>query len=301
MYEKVSIIIPVWNCEKYLRECLDSVTKQTYRNLEIILINDGSTDNSLAIMNEYASNDERIIVISQENAGPGAARNVGLEKATGKYFSFIDSDDYVSVDFIAKLKSILKDDCLYSYCGVNVKGKDTFTTPEENSLFIRQACFNRLYNAKFIKDIRFSNDKFGEDLIFNYKLSFESNNIAYTKEPLYFYRTNEGSISNNWSDKYMDLFDAIDKMINYKDLSLLDDGSKERLEFALIWYCILGNFKRAEKNISKDYVIKSVNYIERYFPEWFENKYIEKHIWDKQVINYLVNKDYDAVVDFYIN
>ena len=300
MNNLVSIIIPVWNCEKYLGQCLDSILKQTYKNLEIILVDDGSTDGSLSIMKEYEKKDNRIIAITQKNSGPGIARNTGFDRATGKYICFIDSDDYVDCDFILKLVNIIDDDCLYSYCAIKTKDNDIFITPEKNRLFIRQCCYNKLYNAKFIKDIRFSDDKFAEDLIFNYKEYFESDKIKYINEPLYFYRINENSVSNNWHNNYDAIFNALDKMVMYKDITKLDNDMRERLEFALIWYCIYGNFRRAGIKLDKDYIVKSVNYISNYFPYWYKNKYIEDYVWDKEVITYLINKDYDSVINFFL-
>ena len=97
---KVSVIIPVYNVEKYLRECLDSVVNQTLKDIEIICINDGSPDNSLAILEEYAKKDSRIIVISQENSGVSTARNVGIDLAKGDYLYFIDADDYAEPDLL---------------------------------------------------------------------------------------------------------------------------------------------------------------------------------------------------------
>ena len=93
MMPKVSVIIPVYNVEKYLKQCLDSVVNQTLKDIEIICVNDGSTDNSLEILEEYAQKDNRIIIISQENQGQSVARNIALEKATGEYVGFVDSDD----------------------------------------------------------------------------------------------------------------------------------------------------------------------------------------------------------------
>ena len=96
----VSVIIPVYNVEKYLRRCLNSVIDQEYKNIEIILVNDGSTDNSLEIAISYKEKDKRIKVFSQENQGLSAARNMGLDKSHGEYITFIDSDDYVSKDYV---------------------------------------------------------------------------------------------------------------------------------------------------------------------------------------------------------
>ena len=105
----ISIIIPVYKVEPYLRKCLDSVVQQTYRNLEIILVDDGSPDSCGAICDEYATKDERITVIHQENKGLSAARNAGLDIATGDYIQFVDSDDWIEPDALATVLSIAED------------------------------------------------------------------------------------------------------------------------------------------------------------------------------------------------
>ena len=104
----VSVIIPIYNVEKYLGRCLDSVINQDYKNIEIILINDGATDNSLNIAIDYQKKDKRIKVFSQKNQGLSAARNTGLDKAVGNYITFIDSDDYVSKDYVSYMFNLLK-------------------------------------------------------------------------------------------------------------------------------------------------------------------------------------------------
>ena len=92
---KISVIVPVYNAEKYLRQCLDSIVSQTLRDIEIICVNDGSTDASLSILEEYAAKDSRIVVISKPNAGYGHSMNMGLDKATGEYMGIVDADDYI--------------------------------------------------------------------------------------------------------------------------------------------------------------------------------------------------------------
>ena len=103
MTEKITVIVPVYNVENYLNKCLDSLINQTYKNLEIIVINDGSTDNSGEICQEYAQKDNRIIYIEQENGGLSDARNTGLERMTGSYVTFVDSDDWVEPDYVEVL------------------------------------------------------------------------------------------------------------------------------------------------------------------------------------------------------
>ena len=108
MNKKVSIIVPVYNVSNYLPSCLDTLINQTYRNIEIILIDDNSTDNSLEICNKYKEKDPRIIVIHKENGGAASARNYGLNIYTGEYVSFVDSDDYIELNYIEKLVSMLE-------------------------------------------------------------------------------------------------------------------------------------------------------------------------------------------------
>ena len=115
--DTVSIIVPIYNKEKYLEKCLDSILGQTYRDLEIILVDDGSTDNSLAICQRYAEKDPRIKIYHKPNGGVSSARNLGLEKSTGKYISFVDPDDFIHSEFIERLEMMLvQSDAEIAYC-----------------------------------------------------------------------------------------------------------------------------------------------------------------------------------------
>ncbi len=128
MKPKITIIIPVYNAEKYIKDCLLSITNQIFKNIEVICINDGSTDNSLAILNNYAKVDERIKVFSQKNQGPAKARNVGLENASGEFIMFCDADDTYNADMCATLiKGIQKSGSDLAMCNTNgydKKGKE---------------------------------------------------------------------------------------------------------------------------------------------------------------------------------
>jgi len=117
---KISIIVPIYNSEKYLKRCIESILKQTYTNIELILINDGSEDKSLEICEEYKKNDERIIIVNKENEGVSVARNIGIEKATGELISFVDADDYLEATFLQELLDIMeKYNVNYVACGYN--------------------------------------------------------------------------------------------------------------------------------------------------------------------------------------
>lgn len=124
MNPKISIIVPIYNVEKYLQKCVDSILCQTYKNLEIILVNDGSPDNCPAICDEYAKKDKRIKVIHKQNGGVSSARNAGLDVATGKYVQFVDSDDWVEPEYSKTMINLIEENnCDLGICGYIKKGK----------------------------------------------------------------------------------------------------------------------------------------------------------------------------------
>lgn len=191
MDEKISIIVPVNNTDAYLRFCLDTILEQSYQNFEAILIDDGSEDFSYQICQEYAKKDQRIRVFRMAHAGVGAARNLGLEKATGEYITFIDSDDYVSPDYLAKMYEMIKKyhvkvvvgdyyryndkTNLLSYRVVDKDYSEKVLTPEQVVHQLNQetwlAAGWKLFAAPLFNDIRFPTGRsYGEDASTNLKL-----------------------------------------------------------------------------------------------------------------------------------
>ena len=224
---KVSIIVPIYNTEKYLKACLDSIVTQTYQNLEIILIDDGSTDASGKIADDYAKKDKRIKVIHQKNAGQSAARNEGLKEATGTYISFIDADDEVKPDFIEKLLASFNETTALTICGIHYKrlkqhsAADVYIKHESKKAYILYllaidgrlySSVNKLYKAEVAKALTFDESKsFAEDtrFVLNY-LKKTKGEIKFILEPLYIYNFGtEGSTVNktaldwqNWNSSY---------------------------------------------------------------------------------------------------
>ena len=196
---KISVIVPVYNVEKFIRKCLDSIINQTMEDLEIILVDDGSIDNSGIICDEYAKNDNRIVVIHKENGGVSSARNVGLNKAKGKFIAFIDSDDYVNDDYLEKLYNPNVD---MVFCGIKHKKieRDIILNNEEEGIFnIKGNVINKLIDSRYINtvyskmyinqiiqehNIRFREDMpLGEDTVFiidyiEYIKNIEVKNLA---------------------------------------------------------------------------------------------------------------------------
>lgn len=228
----ISVIVPVYNAEKYIKKCLDSIINQTYRNLEIITVDDGSTDNSGLICDEYAKKDSRIIVIHINNSGVSAARNQGLKIAKGDYIGFVDSDDYISENMYEMLFSAMKKDdadlVCCNYIQVNEQGipfsdqqlpiKDECITAEEAlSYFILWGCYyvapcNKLYKAHIFHTLTFPVEKRYEDLYIIHKIISQCNKISHVSKVLYYYARHEGSFT---LEKFnIQEFDFAEAMIN---------------------------------------------------------------------------------------
>ena len=199
----ISVIVPVYNVENFLHECVDSIINQSYSNLEIILINDGSSDKSGEICEIYALKDSRIKVYHKKNGGLSESRNMGLDHATGSYISFVDSDDYVHSRFIEILyNNLVKYNYGISFCSVT---STDFTISDdlihldfdsfiyfENQLEAVIMC-NKLFKTDIWNGIRFEIGKFHEDEFIFHKI-FYKRSFSYTPSELYFYRKREGSI-----------------------------------------------------------------------------------------------------------
>lgn len=230
--DKISVIVPVYNVEKYLEECLESIQKQTYKNLEIIIIDDGSTDNSGRICDEYAKKDDRIKVIHQLNQGLSEARNVGIQNATGRYIGFVDSDDYIDIDMYNMLITNMKrEDADISCCSslkvyknkikINKKNNCYGCINSEKAIkllceghFIRVSVYTKLYKREIFENIRFPKGKKSEDIYVSYKLLDLADKIVYTSIQKYYYRQRIGSITNSGNIN-LDAIEASKEMVEF--------------------------------------------------------------------------------------
>lgn len=231
----ISVIVPVYNVEEYIERCIESIIKQTYNNIEIILIDDGSKDKSNEICDIYAQKDKRIKVIHKENEGVSKARNVGLDIAKGEYIVFIDSDDYVETNYINTLYELsLENNSDITICGVkdeNINGnilnesKDTTKkmlkkeTLKEllNEEYFNCVCWAKIYKKKIIGNVRFNeNMKIAEDFDFLYKI-IDNVNIVYldTTKKLYHYLSRNGSaIRSGFNESWKRGIELNEKIIN---------------------------------------------------------------------------------------
>ena len=213
MNNKVSVIVPIYKVEKYLDQCVESIINQTYSNLEIILVDDGSPDNCPKMCDEWAKRDSRIKVVHKENGGLSDARNAGMKVATGDCVSFIDSDDYVSVDFFQTLldvmiqekSDIVECDLVKFYEDSPIENIEfsqeinTFDTEKSMSMLIsenefHQHVWNKLYKADVALNIPFAKDKLNEDEFWTYLVFGQAQKVSKIKKPMYYYLQRSGSI-----------------------------------------------------------------------------------------------------------
>lgn len=229
----ISVIVPVYRVEAYLDKCISSIVNQTYQNLEIILVDDGSPDNCPAMCDAWAEKDSRIRVIHQENQGGGAARNAGLDAASGELIAFVDSDDYISLDMYEIMLTILRktnasivecsymaveDDCPLLSAHATIKMYSTEDALYANlyNTACQQVIWNKLYRKKTIGTIRFVAGKTIDDEYFTYRVIGNAKNVAVISDILYFYRQHDGSVMHqNYSLKRLDAVAACIERCNY--------------------------------------------------------------------------------------
>lgn len=253
--ELVSVIVPVYNVEKYLKECVDSLLLQTYSDLEIILVDDGSQDNSGAICDEFLQQDERVKVVHKENKGLGLARNSGLEVATGKYVTFIDSDDIAELDLVAQLMKNVHDTkadtCIGGFERVTEDGKVVFKEQYEERVFqgnevydelfarmlgsapkshdaVRMSVWNVLYSMAIIKEhrIRFPSERefISEDIIWDAEYYKHSQCVSVIGSTSYRYRITPGSLTQRYKPNMIDRI-----CILYNELEKRLEGDSEKI------------------------------------------------------------------------
>lgn len=232
MEELVSVIVPIYNVEKFLHRCIESVVNQSYKNLEIILVDDGSKDSCANICDEWVKKDKRINVIHKENGGLSDARNAGIEIATGKYLSFIDSDDYIHRDFIKVLYDLIKKHGAdFSMCGSIQTNKDEDTTSKINNINeiikdpkkilekkdnIYCVAWNKLYKRELFDNVRYPKGKINEDIYAIRKILYYSKKIVVTDTVLYFYYLNEESIMRStYTRKRLDAIDLLYEIYDF--------------------------------------------------------------------------------------
>lgn len=271
----ISIVIPIYNVEKYLRNCIETVINQTYKNIEIILIDDESPDNCGKICDEYKKKDSRIIVIHQKNGGLSDARNKGINKSKGEYITFIDSDDYITFDYIETLyNTISKNNADIAIGGHYIKyekGGETTKydiqeyegTPEvilDKLLYdeLDVSAWAKLFRKELFNEIKFPVNRLYEDSATTYKLVDKSNIIAVNTKPIYYYIVKPNSITNcNFNKKKLDLIVSTREMVTYisSKYPQLIAGCNRRMMYAyLSTYTQLNKDNKRYKDIENELI-----------------------------------------------
>lgn len=232
MLKKVSVIVPIYNVENYIRECIESVINQKYRDLEIILVDDGSPDNCPQICDDYAQKDKRIKVLHKTNGGLSDARNVGIEIATGEYIMFVDSDDYIVENMVEQLIYMLESSgadiasCGYteniSTLDTNFSEKYNVVSSEEALRFIlidkkiTTSASMKLFSRYLFEDVRFPVGKIYEDYATIYQVLHKAKKVAYNGDKKYYYRPNPTSITGgSFYKKQMQYFEISDQVMKF--------------------------------------------------------------------------------------
>jgi glycosyltransferase involved in cell wall biosynthesis len=298
---KISVVVPVYNAEDYLNECLNSIIDQSFQDFEIICINDGSTDDSLEILNEYAKKDKRIQIIDQQNHGPGAVRNKGITLAKGDYIYFADPDDYLelnafeelyeisekySVDFtmfkIYNFNEVSKepiDDDYYSMPYLKeCVGDNVFNYSDVEDMALRLAvcppgCF---FKRDFIKDFRFPEGLLYEDNVFFTKAIFEANRIYFYDKFLYNRRVRDDSLSNTITVNSLDTIDIADMMLDLVKEYGYDRHKKQ------LYYRIFNNvysvFESAPEELKPDLFFEMKKRYIEYSEKWEMDDYFKNNL-----------------------
>lgn len=277
MKEKISVIIPIYNVEDYLEQCVESILNQTYTNLEIILVNDGSTDSSGEICDRYKNIDKRIKVIHKENGGLSDARNYGIEASTGDYIAFLDSDDWADKNLYMTLyKNIKKNHADISICNFKKYYSDKDIEKQElnevkcysniealerlycNDAVIMVVAWNKLYKRKVIGDLRFPVGKIHEDEYLTPMIIYNANKISYINNELIYYRQRENSITNKkFNIKRLDYLYALENRNRFFKDNNLDKLHNNGVEKYI--YSIINIFFEVEKsNIENKKEVKKI-------------------------------------------
>lgn len=286
MKRMYSIIVPVYNVERYINECLDSLMNQTYKNIEIIVINDGSSDSSLSLIEEYSRIDDRIRVIDQKNMGLGYTRNVGIDNAKGDFILFIDSDDYISLNTCEEIEKILSSndeidiivlgryrfaDGVYMQDHVS-KEQTYFETGEsyllhcvQNECFTASSC-NKVFRRSFLKKnkLRFDSGILYEDLLFVFKALICSSSLVVMDFPYYYYRWNrKDSIINTINEKDKDVLYTVNMMecflIQKNKYYLMEDILYKELIFTWVGNALLFKYPRRKPfSINANRIVKEI-------------------------------------------
>ena len=294
--ELISVIVPVYNVEQYLKKCVDSIVNQTYKNLEIILVDDGATDSSGEICDELEKLDNRIKVYHKENGGLSDARNYGVARATGSYIGFVDSDDFIDAEMYEKLyEAIIKEDADVAECNLKIvypERVELFTDKRYYQVCTKQeyleeylkiekifgsACV-RLIKTNIAKKIEFPVGKLYEDTYYAYDLIDIADKYVLMDNACYNYLMRENSITNaKFNPRIFDLIEIVEKFhVNvYRNYPSLKEAADCRKMYA--YFSVLNSILLEENFKNNTFYLQIINYFKENYKKLLNNKYITRN------------------------
>ncbi len=291
---KVSVIVPVYNVEKYIEKCLNSLVNQTLKEIEIIVVNDGSPDNSQKIIDKFTKKYSNVKSYIKENGGLSDARNFGLKYAKGEYVAFIDSDDFVKLDMYEEMYEKAKEkDYDMVVCDINYlypdktlrvsSGIKNDTTDIKNVYMnIHPAAWNKIFKKELFKnDVYFKKNVWFEDVEFIYRMLPYIKSIGVVSKPFNEYVQRPGSITSTVNLKIYDYISNLNGIIDfYKDRKIYDEYQKE-LEYVYVRYLYATFVKSVKKYDYNEYlkaVDEAIKNVKEHFPRYRKNKYFYKSL-----------------------
>lgn len=293
--EIISVIIPVYNVEPYLEKCLNSVCDQTYRNLDIILVNDGSTDRSGFICNQFAQRDNRIRVINQKNTGQSAARNQGLDIAIGAYIGFVDSDDWIEVGMYKALLSVLKEQevdivaCGISIDPINSKKRQMEQSVQLNYNTDQALCniltegnlrfevWNKLYRKECIESLRFKTNQIHEEIYFTTHVFLQSCQIAFVEYPFYHYlQKRQGNTNSTFKENRLSIFKEFDELIDELKLRNMECNAQHAEILRMIFLLSFYKMARDYQGTSEELFQTLLTLFNKYYPSLKKNSFFSE-------------------------
>ncbi len=299
----VSLIIPVYNVRDYLRKCLDSVVAQTYPRLEVIIVNDGSPDDSLEIIQEYTARYPHFQCFTIENRGQGGARNYGLEQATGEYIAFLDSDDYIAENCMERLMTaaqetdsdivacncydVREDGSVLAAYWNQYRNATTSLTQEPEILFNRVSPWGKLFKRELLNGFFFASRVWYEDMRLIPKLYLPAQRVTYIEDFLFFYVQREGSTMNNRNmEKNLEIISAFEDLLSYYREQGAYETYRDALEFLVIEHIAVAGISRVAmgKGESRRRVIGKLQEYLKTFPDLYDNPYLAGQARNRRII-----------------
>lgn len=296
--ELISVIVPIYNVEEYLKRCIESIVNQTFKNLEIILVDDGSTDASGEICDKYAEKDTRIKVIHKKNGGLSSARNAGIDVAQGKYIAFLDSDDWIESNLYEYLYSLMKKnsasmaecDFIKAYDeNIKISYKGDIQERIYNNIEALQRLYgeayikttvvwNKVYEKELFKDIRFPEGKLHEDEFTTYKIIYKAKKVIVSNIPMIYYRQREKSImSGEFNEKRLDVLQAYKERISYmKDKNLDELDKMTEASICSILRLLYIQTKESKIERRNEILIYLKSEMKNMYSQFMHNKFITK-------------------------